>query len=181
MDPTKNQVDGSAKGRLNAWAFSWNLASEYPITGGGYSTFTTELFSRYAPNSADFHGPHSVYFQVLGEHGFVGLGLYLTMIAFCFGSAHRLAKQARARGDKIVLNYINMFRFSLIGFMVNGIFLGRAYFDYFFTILACLAILPRIVHDEWEREDEEEEEQEAMIGVGQGEMLSEAGEPLWNN
>lgn len=180
MDPTKDQIDGSAKGRLNAWSFAWNLASEYPVAGGGYSTFTTELFSRYAPSAVDFHGPHSVYFQLLGEHGFVGLGLYLLVIACAFTGGFRLAGKARARGDTIVLNYINLFQFSLIAFMVNGAFLGRAYFDYFFTILACLAILPRIVHDKWEQEDEDQEAEEGSIDTDESELLSQTGVPLWN-
>src|SRR5215831_11517114 len=37
MDPSKdNPIDGTGFTRLNAWAVSWNLASEYPITGGGF-------------------------------------------------------------------------------------------------------------------------------------------------
>ena len=44
----------------------------------------------------------------------------------------------------MVVNYANMFRFSVVGFMTSGMFLGRAYFDYFFTIVACAVILKRI-------------------------------------
>jgi probable O-glycosylation ligase (exosortase A-associated) len=175
MDPTReDQVDGSAKGRLNAWGFAWNLAKDSPIWGGGYSTFTEELFSRYAPNAMDFHGPHSVYFQLLGEHGFVGLGLYLTIIACAYGKLFRLARYARARDDTTILIYVNMFRASLLGFMVNGVFLGRAYFDYFFTIVACVAVLTPIAEDMWTQEDEEEE----TNALEQGVILSPAGLPL---
>src|SRR5581483_394272 len=71
MDPTRSDaVDGSAKSRLNAWSYSWNLAKDYPLAGGGFGTFTRELFDVYAPNTSDIHGPHSIYFQVLAEHGF---------------------------------------------------------------------------------------------------------------
>jgi hypothetical protein len=41
-----------------------------------------------------------------------------------------------------------MFRFSLIGFLTSGLFLGRAYFDYFFTIFACIVILSRVAREE---------------------------------
>ena len=45
MDPTRpDAIDNSAKERLNAWAFSWNLASAYPLAGGGFATFTPQLF-----------------------------------------------------------------------------------------------------------------------------------------
>jgi putative inorganic carbon (hco3(-)) transporter len=150
MDPTReNIIDSSARGRLNAWSFSWRLALDFPITGGGFNTFTPELFARYAPNVADVHGPHSVYFQVLGEHGFVGLFLYVSLLCSCFASLRRLVKRARFHGDQLIGNYANMFRFSLVGFLTSGLFLGRAYFDYFFTIVACIAILRRLSRLQW--------------------------------
>src|SRR5712664_1173200 len=68
-------LDNSAELRLNAWHFAWELAKDYPITGGGLKTFTPELYSRYTPQLV-FAGAHSIYFQTLGEHGFVGLGLF---------------------------------------------------------------------------------------------------------
>jgi probable O-glycosylation ligase (exosortase A-associated) len=150
MDPTRpDALDNSAKERLNAWAFATNLASEYPITGGGFATFTPELFGRYAPVALDIHGPHSVYFQVLGEHGYVGLSLYLALLLTCFAGAHRLVREARSYQDREVIHYANMFRFSMIGFLSSGAFLGRAYFDYFFSLVACLAILDTVARDRW--------------------------------
>jgi probable O-glycosylation ligase (exosortase A-associated) len=147
MDPSQS-LDASALERLNAWAFARNLAAEFPITGGGFGTFTAELFARYAPVGVDIHGPHSVYFQVLGEHGFVGLVLYLALVASCFLSARRSLQLARWKGDDVHVQYADMFRLSLVAFLTSGIFLGRAYFDYFFTIVACLVILKRIVKEE---------------------------------
>ena len=145
MDPTRRDaVDASARSRLNAWTFCFNLATDYPVTGGGFSTFTPELFNRYAPNSTDIHGPHSVYFGLLAEHGFIGLFLYLALIISFFVTIHRLVTVAASEGDQVVVNYANMFRFSVVGFMTSGMFLGRAYFDYFFTIVACAVILKRI-------------------------------------
>jgi len=148
MDPT-NAVDASARERFNAWTFSWNLAMDYPVAGGGFATFTPELFARYAPVSKDIRGPHSVYFGVLAEHGFVGLLLYLTLVLSCFGTARRLVRDARLHGDQIVVAYANMFRFSLVAFLTSGMFLGRSYFDYYFTIVACLAVLERVARREW--------------------------------
>lgn len=136
-------VDASARSRLNAWTFCWRLAKDYPLTGGGFATFTQRLFDRYAPNPLDVHGPHSVYFGVLAEHGFIGLLLYLALVITCFVSLYRLGRAARRNGDDLFAHYADMLRFSLIGFLVSGVFLGRAYFDYYFTIVACTAILRR--------------------------------------
>ena len=157
MNPQQG-LDGSALERLNAWTFSWNVAMDYPVAGGGFRTFTPELFQRYAPAVQDVRGPHSVYFGVLAEHGFVGLVLYLVLVVSCFATAHRLLKKARICGDQTVTYYANMFRFSLVAFLISGLFLGRAYFDYYFSIVACLVILDRVAHREWARSSGEDAE-----------------------
>jgi probable O-glycosylation ligase (exosortase A-associated) len=150
MDPTRpDAVDTSAKARLNSWAFARSLASDYPITGGGFASFTPELFGRYAPNANDIHGPHSVYFQLLAEHGFTGLSLYLVLVGYCFLTMFRLLRQARFYEDRLIANYTHMLRFSLLGFLTSGVFLGRAYFDYFFAIVACVAVLAKVANDKW--------------------------------
>lgn len=138
---TDNALDSSAQSRLNVWQYSWALALDYPIMGGGFEAFTPSLFQRYAPNPKDVHGPHSIYFGVLAEHGFIGLALYLTLIGTCLLGLRRIVKVARFHSDNLSLNYANMLRLSFIGFLASGAFLGRAYFDFVYTILACISIL----------------------------------------
>jgi probable O-glycosylation ligase (exosortase A-associated) len=137
-------MDDSALSRINAWTYSWRLAKDYPLFGAGFEAFTPELFNRYAPNPADVHGPHSVYFGVLAEHGFIGLGLYLSLITSVSLSLWQVRRYARLYGDETAANYSWMLQFSIIGFMVSGAFLGRAYFDYFFLIVGCTMILSRL-------------------------------------
>ncbi len=166
MDPTNdNAMDGSAYSRINAWTFCWHLASDYPLTGGGFQTFTNDLFARYAPNALDVHGPHSIYFGVLAEHGFIGLFLYLLLVGGCFYSAHWVVKWARFHGDEVAANYANMFRFSLVGFLMSGFFLGRAYFDYYYTIVACIVVLRRICATTWRTEANDTTVEEAEVPV----------------
>jgi hypothetical protein len=57
------------------------------------------------------------------------------------------------RGDRVIANYAMMFQFSLVGFLTAGLFLGRAYFDYFFTIVGCIVILKRVAMTEWAEEE----------------------------
>jgi probable O-glycosylation ligase (exosortase A-associated) len=158
MNLTKRDavLDESAYSRINAWTFSWRLAQDYPITGGGFETFQQELFDRYAPNPADLHGPHSIYFGVLAEHGFVGLALYLALIASCFASTWRVRRIARRVGDDTAVSYAHMLEFSLVAFLASGLFLGRAYFDYFFAIVSFILILKRECFAAWRRMEAED-------------------------
>ena len=148
---TSGNLDSSAMSRINAWTFSWRLASDFPITGGGFETFTPELFQRYAPTTSDVHGPHSIYFGVLGEHGFPGLLLYLLLVLSCLTTISRLVKLAQHHGDQRAADYANMFRLSLTGFLTSGLFLGRAYFDLYFSIVACIVVLNCVCRREWSK------------------------------
>jgi probable O-glycosylation ligase (exosortase A-associated) len=151
MDMTRPEaMDASALSRLHAWKYARALAADYPIAGGGFATFTPELYEQYAPELSEAaYGAHSVYFQVLAEHGYVGLTLYLCLVLSCFATTRRLRKAARVRGDHDVAHYADMLQLSLIAFLVSGIFLGRAYFDYYFTIVACVSILDWAARDRW--------------------------------
>jgi len=156
-------LDLSAKSRINAWTYCWRLVQDYPLTGAGFEAFTPQLFDRYAPNPRDVHGPHSVYFGVLAEHGFIGLGLYLTLLVSTFLSLRSLVKFGRAHEDEQIEAYGNALRVSLVGFMVSGAFLGRAYFDYYFTVVACAVILKGLCTSlEIESNETELEAQEQM-------------------
>lgn len=178
MDPTRpDAIDASAQSRLNAWRYARNLAAEYPITGGGFETFTPELFERYAPHVKDVHGPHSVYFQVLAEQGYVGLGIYLALILTAFWTTFRLTWRARRFGDLQIWRYATMFRFSLVGFLTSGVFLGRAYFDYFFAIVACIAILNRVSRERWQGGGEGPAEQ--LPEPAEQESALPEGELIW--
>jgi O-antigen ligase len=123
--------------------------------------------------------PHSVYFQLLAEHGYVGLTIYLILVLSTLTAARSLAAQARRRGDQTIGQYANMFTFGLVGFLTSGLFLGRAYFDYFFFMVACLIILKRIAEVEWSLQDNEEVqesvEDESMVALGGGDFAYEGG------
>jgi probable O-glycosylation ligase (exosortase A-associated) len=144
-------ADASAQARLNAWQYAANLAADYPLAGGGFATFTSELYGRYAPNAnAEAQTAHSIYFQILAEHGYTGLFLYLTLFVSAFLSAGNIVKRARLHNDDTIMHYANMFRFSLVGFATTGAFLSRAYFDYFFCIVTCIAVLKWVSRERWQ-------------------------------
>jgi probable O-glycosylation ligase (exosortase A-associated) len=141
------EVDSSAKQRLIGWRTGWNLVMDYPITGGGLSAYPDVVVFRHyqpepMPGGRESEGPHSIYFQVLGENGFVGLGLFLMLLGSCLFAVRALRRSARKRSSHHwVIPYTRMFEVSLAAFMVNGAFLGRAYFDLWYEIVACIVIV----------------------------------------
>jgi putative inorganic carbon (HCO3(-)) transporter len=141
-------IDKSAQGRLNAWQFALALVSQYPITGGGFDTFTPGLFQRFTPG-LESAGPHSIYFQALGEQGFVGLAIFLWLLGSCFYSLWSIRRQVR--GDPSfawITNYSNMLQTCLLAYVVSGAFLPRAYFDLWFQLAAAAALLKILFRNE---------------------------------
>jgi len=170
-----DSLDTSALSRLNAWTYAWNMTKDYPIMGGGFDAFTPSLFRRYAPDPNDVHGPHSIYFGVMAEHGFVGLFLYFTLVGSCFMTLYGIVRRARYYGDPESGHYANILRFSLIGFLVSGAFLGRAYFDFYFTLVACVAILKQQSEARWAEDYALEMEETPSDEFAVGEASMELG------
>ena len=88
----------------------------------------------------------------------MGILVYAVVIWSCFATTRSLIKRARIHEDIVAVQYANMFRTSIIGFLVSGAFLSRAYFDYFFTLVACIAILRRVCQEDWENVEASEME-----------------------
>jgi probable O-glycosylation ligase (exosortase A-associated) len=140
------QRDGSALGRINAWWFAFNLANDRPLLGGGFKTFTPELFKLYAPNPTDVHDAHSIFFQVLGEQGYVGLILFLTMGALIAVTASSIIRSCRGVQDLAwAARLAAMLQVSFVGYAVGGSFLGLAYFDLPYQLMALLVVLNVVV------------------------------------
>ncbi|MET0081757.1 MAG: putative O-glycosylation ligase, exosortase A system-associated [Sedimenticola sp.] len=142
------EEDRSAMGRINAWYFAFNVAEDNPITGGGFGVFRPGTFLRYAPDPLDYHDAHSIYFEVLGEHGFIGLALFLLLGISTLLLARSTAKITKKIEDlHWAYNLVNMLHVGVIAYAVGGLFLGLAYFDLYYHLIA-LVILTRLLVDQ---------------------------------
>jgi probable O-glycosylation ligase (exosortase A-associated) len=143
------QEDISANQRLNSWYVAWELGKAYPIMGGGFRTFTKDVYEAYMAEYAYAgaeHDAHSIYFQVLGEHGFVGLGLFIALLASTLISLRRLAGKTRHDPSRQWIGDLaKMVEISVFGYVVSGTFLSMSYFDLFYHLVAITAILKALV------------------------------------
>jgi putative inorganic carbon (HCO3(-)) transporter len=143
---TLNDVksDSSAMGRVNAWHFAFNLALDN-LMGGGFLTFTPKMFALYAPDPHDLHAPHSIYFQVMGEHGFIGLGIFLLILASAWRTGSRVIKFGDGLSKyKWASDLAAMCQVSLAGYAVGGAFLSLAYFDLLYDIILIIVLLEKL-------------------------------------
>jgi probable O-glycosylation ligase (exosortase A-associated) len=140
------QQDESALGRINAWYFAFNLAVDRPI-GGGFRVFTPELFMEYAPEPRNFHDAHSIYFEVLGEQGWPGLILFLTLGMLVVVHTQRTVSRYRGHPTQAWASELAaMLQVGFIGYAACGAFLGLSYFDLPYVLMA-MAVLTRMIAD----------------------------------
>lgn len=146
METIQNyQEDRSAQGRLNQWANAINIANDR-IVGGGFETWQRPVCQRYAPNPNDCRDVHSIYFEVLGEHGWIGLAFFLGLLAMMWmkcRSIIRIAKRNRAL--TWARDLAAMIQVSMVAYMSAGAFLGLAYFDFIYHLLAVVVVASHLV------------------------------------
>lgn len=144
--------DGSAMTRIQAWSVAWNVALDHPFTGAGFEFENHSNWVRwmgYADRKYDEFGQtpraaHSIYFQVLGHHGFLGLAIFLTLLTCTLLS---LMGVQRATKEIPQLAWIHnraaAMQVGFIGYLVSGAFLNLAYFDLVYFYIICIAIFRR--------------------------------------
>lgn len=145
------EQDGSAMGRINAWETALNIANDRP-TGAGFEAYTPLVFGIYAPNPVEkraadpsqARASHSIYFQVLGEHGWIGLVLFLYLWWLFWRAAANLRKIAKRELEfRWIYNLAGMCQVALVGYAVGGAFLSLAYFDLPYNLLVVIVAMQR--------------------------------------
>ncbi len=137
------EQDASAMGRISAWWNAYGVAKEY-VFGVGFNAARPELFARYSPLPESVHAAHSIYFQVLGNHGFIGLFLFLGVFGSTYWMAGRLRKEARNMPQARWCEDLGgMAQVALIGYAAGGAFLSLAYFDLPYNVMM-LVVLARV-------------------------------------
>jgi probable O-glycosylation ligase (exosortase A-associated) len=93
---TVNDVagDDSAMTRLLVWQWTLEYALANPF-GGGFNSFVINRLE-HANGHVEFGRAYqSIYFEMLGAHGWVGLGLFLGVTTYSFVGLRRLARRTR--------------------------------------------------------------------------------------
>ena len=150
------QQDDSAMSRIWTWKTLLAAAIDRPLIGVGFRADNLVVFERYASLEPPFHifagrvyVAHSIYFQVLGEHGFVGLGLFLGLGLTVWLAAGRLARQVKDDPEfgGWVPHLMRMVQVSLIGYASGGAFLSVAYLDLPYYIMGFVVLCSAVIKE----------------------------------
>ena len=139
------QADGSANLRFMSWQVALGIAQDNPIFGGGFKVFVHRAtYDIYMPEypRAFGHDAHSIYFNLLGEHGWVGLGLFLTFVVMVLLKLYQIRRLAGTRPEIAWAgNYAHMLQASIATYLVNGATLSAAYFDLAYQLMILAPVI----------------------------------------
>ena len=134
--------DISARGRINAWWMAFNVAKSH-LFGGGFMIYDLAIAAKYNPDPTVARAAHSIYFQVLGEQGFIGLFIWLAIGVSSWLTARALIRASSGSPQHQWATELGrMVQVSMIGYAATGAFLSLAYFDlpYNVAVVAVLAL-----------------------------------------
>lgn len=145
------EEDASANLRFMSWRLGWELAQDRPFGGGFYAFRHRETYDIYLPEypKSFGHDAHSIYFNLLGEHGWTGLGLFALLVASTLLSLQGI-RRAGIRDPNLAWagNYAKMVQASIATYLVTGAFLSVAYFDLAYQLFIFVIILKGMVREQ---------------------------------
>ena len=151
--------DGSFMGRVGAWKMSLLVALDHPLTGAGpHSLQRLLVWETYRPSlyKLDFiytppadalpRAAHSIWFEILGDLGFVGFALFIAILSLAFWKCHTIIKMTRNRPLLAwAADLARMLQVSLAVYVTTGSALSLGYFEMYYIVLALLSRLDRTV------------------------------------
>ncbi|WP_428409180.1 putative O-glycosylation ligase, exosortase A system-associated [Hyphococcus sp.] len=139
--------DASFMGRVDAWVINYKLAAAHPMTGAGLrNSYEKEIAQSVDIERAErAKAAHSIYFEVLGGSGFVGLFIYLSLFAAAFLSSWRIYL---SRNNQRLAPWKSRFAYyaqmSLTVFAIGGASVSLEMWDGYLIVIALIGALSKM-------------------------------------
>lgn len=137
--------DTSAYVRLLVWRWTLDFVESHPF-GGGFSVYVINHIEVPATGAEPAHAEfgrafHSSYFEVLGEHGYPGIIMFLALGGLTFLRMQRLSRRVRNDPEFAWIGSLaSAIESGLAVFFSSGAFVGIAFqpmFWYFISMGIC--------------------------------------------
>lgn len=151
-------VDESSEGRLRAWGAAWRMAVARPLTGVGLNCYVSNYYYYQDWWEGFAKAVHSTWFAALAESGFVGFGVFVTLVVRTVRSAMRsvsaLSPEVTGTSyEPAAFGMAQALMAGMAGFVVSGSFLTQAFTWPLYILLSMAVAIGRYV-DSTRRTDE---------------------------
>ena len=132
------KTEGSAAGRLNAWAAASNMMARHPVVGVGIASFGPAFPDH---SDKDPREAHNTFFQIAAESGVVaGLMYLMTIISVYFGlsaNGRKLRRFLAPNRDPTLFLINEAVLVGFVGLVTCSAFLSLQLFEIFY----CLCVM----------------------------------------
>ncbi len=148
--------DDSFMGRVIAWKISAAIALEHPFFGGGFRAvqvqYVWDMF-KTAPSPLDFLdlpipemralAAHSVFFEIMGDFGFLGLLIYLLIFVQPFLNRFAIKRMVAQLGPSFTWarDLADMLMLGVLAFLAGGSAVSLAYYEVTYMVIMLMAVL----------------------------------------
>ena len=148
--------DASFMGRVIAWKVSSAMALSNPIFGGGFHAVQVQdIWDQFkaAPGLLGFlnlptpefsaKAAHSIYFEVMGDMGFVGLFIFMAILLYGIRARFLIKRQLRYMGTQWLWarDMADMLMLGIIAYMAGGAAVSLAYFEVIYMVVMLMEML----------------------------------------
>lgn len=139
-------IDESAKGRLYAWEAAFWMAVHKPLTGIGISNFVYNYWEYSNYWDGKNHAVHSTWFGILAETGFLGFGLFISLVIMNVRNIMRAITTLKSMPEHPYLYAMAMALLAgFAGFCASGTFLTMGFIWPFYIMFGLSLALRQIV------------------------------------
>ncbi|MCM2347596.1 MAG: putative O-glycosylation ligase, exosortase A system-associated [Acidovorax soli] len=148
--------DSSFMGRVIAWRISSAIALENPVFGGGFHAVQVQAIwdqFKMSPGLLGFlnlpvpefsaKAAHSIYFEVMGDIGLVGLGLFLFILLRAFWSRQVIKRMTIQLGAPYqwARDMADMLMLAVLAYMVGGASVSLGYLEVIYMVVMLMELL----------------------------------------
>lgn len=168
---TEFRADQSASTRVQVWAWTYEYAKQNPL-GGGFDAYIGNSFTYQTREVNEVGGTqvtesrtiteesrayHSAYFELLGEQGWVGLGLWLWLQLAGLWQMERIQRKLKGSDrpeDQRWRSLAIALQQGQVIYLVGAVFIGVGYQPFMFKLLGLQIALSIILQRQWKRKEE---------------------------
>ena len=141
---TNASEESSALGRLVVWRWTIDYASENPFLGGGFYSYIDNKgqLNNYVEGDERFEknekpkAYHSIIFELLGEHGYVGLIVYLGIVFSTIVKLFRNSRPEQKDKENCWSRELSKYLvISIFVYLVGGLFVSIAFEPWLFYLV----------------------------------------------
>jgi O-antigen ligase len=131
--------------RVTIWTVAWRMSLDHPVTGVGIGNFPTRSAEYSIEPGATYRTDrtidqpavaHNSYLGPLAETGFVGFGLFISILLFSIGCGVRAVRRFARDGDRAMEALGRGLVIALIGTLTSAFFISAESDKFIWLMLA---------------------------------------------